>query len=85
MKLLTILFMLELEQCLEHVYFDLYQYTNSISEKFKYFVSYLCQNCIMNKLEAVTLRKIYNKNSFTECELIIYASNNIVCNALHEK
>ena len=78
--------MLELEQCLEHVYFDLYQYTNSISEKFKYFVSYLCQNCIMNKLEAVnTLRKIYNKNSFTEYELIIYASNNIVCNALHEK
>ena len=80
--------MLELEQCLDHVYFDLYQYTNSISEKFKYFVSYyiLRQNCIMKKLEAVnTLRKIYNNNSFTECELIIYASTNIVCNALHEK
>ncbi|KYN27505.1 hypothetical protein ALC57_03103, partial [Trachymyrmex cornetzi] len=34
MKPSTILFMLELEQCVEHVYFDLCQYTNIASDKF---------------------------------------------------
>ncbi|KYN19883.1 hypothetical protein ALC57_07776 [Trachymyrmex cornetzi] len=37
----SILFMLELEQCVEHVYCELCQYTNGVSEKFKYFVTYL--------------------------------------------
>ena len=31
-----------------------------------------------------TLR-IYDKNSYIECELIVYAVNNTVYNALHEK
>jgi len=31
------------------------------------------------------LRKIYDKNSHIECELIAYALNNIVYDALHEK
>ncbi|KYN29559.1 hypothetical protein ALC57_00984, partial [Trachymyrmex cornetzi] len=48
--------------CVEHAYSDLCQYTNIVSDKFNYFVSYLRQNCIMNKCDAVnTLRKIYNK------------------------
>ncbi|KYN17558.1 hypothetical protein ALC57_10135 [Trachymyrmex cornetzi] len=82
----TILFMPELEQCVERAYFDLCQYTNIVSDKFDYIVSYLRQNCIMNKLEAVnTLRKIYDKHSGIACELIMYASDNIVYNALHEK
>jgi len=42
-KLSTIFFMLELEQCVEHIFFDLCQYTNIISDKFKYFVTYLRQ------------------------------------------
>ncbi|KYN16241.1 hypothetical protein ALC57_11511 [Trachymyrmex cornetzi] len=78
--------MLELEQCVEHAYFDLCQYTNIVSDKFKYFVNYLRQNCIMNKLEAVnTLRRIYDKHSGITCELIVYAVDNIVYDALHEK
>ncbi|KYN28688.1 hypothetical protein ALC57_01942, partial [Trachymyrmex cornetzi] len=40
MKPSTILFMLELEQCVEHAYFDLCQYTNIVSDKFDYFVNY---------------------------------------------
>ncbi|KYN28181.1 hypothetical protein ALC57_02403 [Trachymyrmex cornetzi] len=86
MKSSTILFMLELEHCVEHAYFDLCLYTNIVSDKFDYFVNYLRQNCIMNKLEAVnTLRRIYDKHSGIACELIVYAVDNIVYDALHEK
>ncbi|KYM82396.1 hypothetical protein ALC53_07184, partial [Atta colombica] len=55
---------LDLQQCVEHVYCKLYQYTNSVSEKFKYFVT-LCQNRISNnKCDAIDIwRKIYDKNS----------------------
>ncbi|KYN21160.1 hypothetical protein ALC57_06473 [Trachymyrmex cornetzi] len=43
-------------------------------------------NCIMNKLEVVnTLRRIYDKHSGIACELIVYAVDNIVNDALHEK
>ncbi|KYN12698.1 hypothetical protein ALC57_15126, partial [Trachymyrmex cornetzi] len=48
MKPSTILLCLNSTQCVEHIYFDFCQYTNSISDKFKYFVSYLHQNCIAN-------------------------------------
>ncbi|KYN10779.1 hypothetical protein ALC57_17080 [Trachymyrmex cornetzi] len=86
MKPSTILFMLELEQCIEHVYCELCQYTNGVSEKFKYFVTYLRQNGINNKCDAISiLRKIYDKNLYIECELIVYAVDNIVYNALHEE
>jgi len=40
MKPSTILFILELEQCVEHIYFDLCQYKNTKSDKFKYFVTF---------------------------------------------
>jgi len=43
-----------------------------MSEKFKYFVTYLRQNCISNKYAINILRKIYDKNSYIECELIVY-------------
>ncbi|KYQ47210.1 hypothetical protein ALC60_13767 [Trachymyrmex zeteki] len=85
MKPSTMLFMFELEQCVEHVYFDLCQFSNSVSDKFKYIITYLRQNCIMNKCDAINiLRKIYDKNSHIECELILYASHNIVYHALRE-
>ncbi|KYQ58435.1 hypothetical protein ALC60_02571 [Trachymyrmex zeteki] len=67
MKPSTMLFMFELEQCVEHVYSDLCQCTNSVSDKFKYFITYLRQNCIMNKCDTINnLRKIYDKNSHIE-------------------
>jgi len=51
---------------------------NDVSEKFKCFVIYLHQNCI-NKYNTINiLRKIYDKNSYIECGLIVYAVDNIV-------
>jgi len=83
MKPSTILFMLELDQCIRHIYFDLCQYINIISDKFKYFVTHLHQNCINNKSDAIDiLRKIYDKNSYIKCKLIIYAVDNIVYNVI---
>jgi len=50
-----------------------------ISEKFKQFVIFLHQNCIINKGDANILRKIYDKDSNIECKLIAYALNNKCC------
>ena len=76
----------ELEHCIEYVYFELCQYTQGVSEKFKYFVTFLRQNCITNQCDAANiLHNIYDKNSIIECELIVYALDNIVYAALHEK
>ena len=44
----TVLFLFELEQYIEHVFYELSQYTHSVSKKFKYFVLFLRQNCITN-------------------------------------
>ena len=64
MKPKTVLFMFELEHCVEHVYFELCQYTHGVSEKFKYFVTILRKNCITNQCDvANTLHKIYDKSS----------------------
>jgi len=69
MKPKTILFMFELEHCVEHVYFELCQYIHGVSEKFKYFVTFLRQNCITNQCDAANiLHKIYDKNSIIECK-----------------
>jgi len=43
-------------------------------------------NCINNNSDAIDiLRRIYDKNSYIEFELIVYSVDNIVYNALHEK
>jgi len=62
----TILFLFELELCINHVYFELYQKMNFTSEKFKFvFCNYF------NEINAEKiLRKIYDKESNMECELI---------------
>jgi len=75
----TVLFLFELEHCIEHAYFELCQKTHFTSEKFKHFVTILRQNCVTDKCDAANiLRKIYDKESNIECELIAYASDNIV-------
>jgi len=85
MKTSTVLFMFELEHCINHAYFELCKNTYVVNEKFKQFVTYLRQNCIINRFNAANiLRKIYDKNSNVKCELIAYALNNIVHNALHD-
>jgi len=59
---------------------------NNVTEKYKHLVTFLRQNCITNKNDAVNiLRKSYDKISHIECELIAYASDNIAYDALHDK
>jgi len=81
-----ILFLFELEHCVEHTYFWLCQNTHMVNEKFKHFVTILRQNCITDKCYAEkTLRGVYDQNSVIICELLVYAVDNIIYNALHEK
>jgi len=59
MKSSTVLFMFELEHCINHAYFELCKNTYVVNEKFKQFVTYLRQNCIINRFDAANiLRKI---------------------------
>ncbi|XP_025995093.1 uncharacterized protein LOC120359889 [Solenopsis invicta] len=82
----TVLFLFELEQCVEHIYYSLYQYTYTVSEKYKHFVSLLRQNYVNNKCDAAKLlREKYDKTSLLECEMLAYALDNIVHDALHDK
>jgi len=53
---------------------------------FKYLTTFLRQNCITNNRDAAnSLHKIYDKNSIVDCELLAYALDNIVHNALYDK
>jgi len=55
---LTVLFLFEPE----HMFYELSQYTHDVSKKFEYFMSFLRQNCIINKSEvANTLCVFYTK------------------------
>jgi hypothetical protein len=82
----TVLFLLELEHCVEHIYFSLYQYTYTVSEKYKHFVSLLRQNYVNNKCDAAKLlREKYDKTSLLDCEMLVYALDTIVHDALHNK
>jgi len=81
----TVLFLFQFDQCVEHIFYELDQYTHDVSKKFEYFVSFLRQNCITNKSDANTLYKIYDKNFIIECELIVYDLDYIVYTALHDK
>ncbi|XP_039308057.1 uncharacterized protein LOC120359263 [Solenopsis invicta] len=83
LKPTTMLFMFELEHCVEHVYYTLHQSIATATEKFKYFVTFLRQNFAMNKPDATELlRKSYDKSSQIECELIAYAIDTIIYDAL---
>lgn len=86
MKPQTVLFLFELEHCVEHVYIWLCQNIHSVNEKFKHFVNTLQQNCIIYKSDAIKiLHKISDKNSPIDCELLAYAIDNIVYNGLYHE
>ncbi|XP_071572841.1 uncharacterized protein [Temnothorax nylanderi] len=86
MKPSTVLFLFELEHCVENVYFQLCQNVHGVSEKCKQFVTILRQNCITDKCNAVRiLREVYDETSIIDCELLVYAADTIVYNALHDK
>jgi len=88
MKPETVLFLFTLQHCMDNAYFRLCQNTHMVSEKFKHFVTILRRNYqfIIDKCdEKKTLRNIYDKESNIECELIAYASDNIVYDAFDSK
>jgi len=59
MKPTAVFLLFELEQCVEHVFYEMNQYMHDVSKKHEYFV-FLRQNCIINKSDAAnTLYKIY--------------------------
>jgi len=85
MKPSTILFLFELECCVEGEYFELCHNTYVVNEKFKRFTTFLHQNCNTNNHDAANiLYKIYDKNSIVDCELLAYALDNIVHDALYD-
>ena len=84
MKPSTILFLFEIEQCVEHVYLWLCQNTQAVSDKFKHFVYILQRNYVTNRSDAMKiLRETYDKNSLIDCELLAFALDNILYDASH--
>ncbi|XP_043258123.1 uncharacterized protein LOC122400643 [Colletes gigas] len=84
MKPSTLLFLFELEQCVEHAYSWLCQNTHYVSEKYKQFVTILKRNSIAHKHEAVKiLREYYDKNSPADCELLTFAVDNMLYDAIN--
>ena len=56
MKLTIVLFLFELDQCIEYVYYKLLsQHSHGVSGTFKYFLSFLRQNYVTNECNAKTL------------------------------
>ena len=87
MKPSTVCFMLELEHCVQNIYYYLYQSTHTVNEKYKEFVSFLGRTpYVFNKNGAAKLlREKYDKTSLLDCELLTYALDNIVNDALGDR
>ena len=62
-----------------------------MSKKFKYFVTYLHQKTVNNKYDAINILriydaiKIYDKNSYIECELIDVVDNIVIMHYMQTK
>ncbi|XP_071653775.1 uncharacterized protein [Temnothorax longispinosus] len=78
----TVLFLFEIEQCVEHVYFNLCQDIQHVNTKYKNFVTILRQNRITDKCQArKVLSEVSDGSSLIECELLAYGLDNIVYEA----
>ncbi len=86
MKPSTVLFMLNLEHCVEHARNWIMENVYKVEEKFKQFVNIIRLKCIHNRYDALKkLREVYDETSIIECELIMYASDRIIFTALYLK
>ncbi|XP_036148325.1 uncharacterized protein LOC118647452 [Monomorium pharaonis] len=86
MKPLTVQFLLNFEDVVNNVYFKLSRDMFVVKEKYNRFVNCLQRNNINNKCDAVKLLdEICVKTSLIDCELMVYASDNIVYDALNNK
>ncbi|XP_077278620.1 uncharacterized protein LOC143906410 [Temnothorax americanus] len=78
----TVLFLFEIEQCVEHVYFNLCQDIQHVNTKYKNFVTILRQNRITDKCQArKVLSEVSDGSSLIDCELLAYGLDNIVYDA----
>ena len=86
MKPSTVVFMFQLEHCVEHVYFKLCQIAKSVSERYTNFIDILRDNFFTDNRGAATiLRQAYDKTSIIDCELLAYALDPIVYDAIHHE
>ena len=82
----TVQFLLNLEDVINNVYFKLWHDMHVVKEKYNQFVNCLQRNNINNDCDAVKLlNEMCIKTSLIDCELVTYASNNIVQDALYNK
>jgi len=80
----TIRFMLDLEYCVKNALRSIWQNAFIVDAKYKEFVTIIYQNCINNKCDALKkLCEVYDKTSLIDCELVMYALNEIVDNAIY--
>ncbi|XP_036142447.1 uncharacterized protein LOC118647688 [Monomorium pharaonis] len=86
MKPSTVQFLLNLEDVINNAYFKLWDDMHIVKERYNQFVNCLRRNNIHNKCDAVKLlNEICVKTSLVDCELMVYASDNIVYDALQKE
>jgi hypothetical protein len=83
----SVFFLLDLEHCVQNIYYYLHQSTHAVSEKYKEFVSLLRRsNNVFNKSDAIKLlHEKFNRTSILDCELLTYALDCIVDEALRDQ
>ncbi|KAL6427131.1 hypothetical protein ACFW04_008634 [Cataglyphis niger] len=84
MKPATILFLFELEHCVNHEYLKLYENTEDINASFDQFVRCLQSNMpsAMREDAVKILRDVCDKTSIIDCELVAYAVDELLCETL---
>ncbi|XP_011859133.1 PREDICTED: uncharacterized protein LOC105556650 [Vollenhovia emeryi] len=84
MKASTVLFLLNLEHCVEHVYRKLSENIEAVNESFDQFVCCLQSNMIgAERQDAISiLYDVYDKTSVIDCELIVYAVDELIAEFL---
>ncbi|KAL6445441.1 hypothetical protein ACFW04_000783 [Cataglyphis niger] len=84
MKPATILFLFELEHCVNHEYLKLYKNTEDVNASFDQFVRYLQSNMpsVMREDAVKILRDVCDKTSIIDCELVAYAVDELLCETL---
>ncbi|KAL6434711.1 hypothetical protein ACFW04_006210 [Cataglyphis niger] len=84
MKSATILFLFELEHCVNHEYLKLYENTEDVNASFDQFVQCLQSNMpsAMREDAVKILRDVCDKTSIIDCKVVAYAVNELLCETL---
>ncbi|KAL6418856.1 hypothetical protein ACFW04_014208 [Cataglyphis niger] len=84
MKPATILFLFELEHCVNHEYLKLYENTEDVNASFDQFVPCLQSNMpsVMRENAVKILRDVCDKTFIIDCELVAYAVDELLCETL---